>query len=178
MQLTLIGVALASVLSAPAFAANTITFSGEVTDQTCSAVVNGGTDPVVVLDSVPLADLDGAVGKSAGESAFTLTLTGCAAPATAAEHFTTLFQATNATAGGNMTNTAAAGASGVALQLLDGVGGARVRLGGGPVSAGDIVLATGQTSASHDYAVQYISEAATVTPGPVLGSVTYTIRYE
>ncbi|PXB92689.1 type 1 fimbrial protein, partial [Pseudomonas aeruginosa] len=26
--------------------------------------------------------------------------------------------------------------------------------------------------------VQYVSEAATVTPGPVLGAVTYTLRYE
>jgi major type 1 subunit fimbrin (pilin) len=178
-QLTILGVALASVLSVPAFAANTITFSGEVTDQTCSAVVNGGTDPVVVLDSVPLADLNGAAGKSAGESAFTLTLTGCAAPAGADEHFTTLFQATNPTAGGNLTNTAASGAGGVALQLLDGVAGTPVNLAGGAaVTAGDIVLTTGQTSASHDYAVQYIAEAASVTPGPVLGSVTYTIRYE
>ncbi|WP_421569531.1 fimbrial protein [Stenotrophomonas sp. PD6] len=178
MQLSLLGVVLASVLSAPAFAANTITFSGEVTDQTCAAVVNGGTDPVVVLDSVPLTDLNGAVGKSAGESAFTLTLTGCAA-SVVDEHFTTLFQATNPTAGGNLTNTAASGASGVALQLLDGVAGTPVNLAGGAaVSAGDIVLTAAQTSASHDYAVQYISEAATVTPGPVLGSVTYTIRYE
>ncbi|HBO2308958.1 TPA: type 1 fimbrial protein, partial [Pseudomonas aeruginosa] len=24
----------------------------------------------------------------------------------------------------------------------------------------------------------YVSEAATVTPGPVLGAVTYTLRYE
>ncbi|MCO3652294.1 type 1 fimbrial protein, partial [Pseudomonas aeruginosa] len=31
---------------------------------------------------------------------------------------------------------------------------------------------------SYDYAVQYVSEAATVTPGPVLGAVTYTLRYE
>ncbi|MBF3274407.1 type 1 fimbrial protein, partial [Pseudomonas aeruginosa] len=46
------------------------------------------------------------------------------------------------------------------------------------VPAGDIVLANGATSTSYDYAVQYVSEAATVTPGPVLGAVTYTLRYE
>ncbi|KST08177.1 fimbrial protein [Pseudomonas aeruginosa] len=132
--------------SGTAMAANTITFSGEVTDQTCQVAVNGFTDPTVILDSVPVSALDGAVGRSAGETAFTLQLTDCVAP-TADEHFTTLFQATNPSAAGK-------------------------------VPAGDIVLANGATSTSYDYAVQYVSEAATVTPGPVLGAVTYTLRYE
>ncbi|KSK18490.1 fimbrial protein [Pseudomonas aeruginosa] len=118
--------------SGTAMAANTITFSGEVTDQTCQVAVNGFTDPTVILDSVPVSALDGAVGRSAGETAFTLQLTDCVAP-TADEHL---------------------------------------------VPAGDIVLANGATSTSYDYAVQYVSEAATVTPGPVLGAVTYTLRYE
>ncbi|EJB8385485.1 type 1 fimbrial protein [Pseudomonas aeruginosa] len=158
--------------SGTAMAANTITFSGEVTDQTCQVAVNGFTDPTVILDSVPVSALDGAVGRSAGETAFTLQLTDCVAP-TADEHFTTLFQATNPSAAGNLVNTAASGATGVALQLLDSVGGNPVDL-----AAGDIVLANGATSTSYDYAVQYVSEAATVTPGPVLGAVTYTLRYE
>ncbi|KSL76791.1 fimbrial protein [Pseudomonas aeruginosa] len=152
--------------SGTAMAANTITFSGEVTDQTCQVAVNGFTDPTVILDSVPVSALDGAVGRSAGETAFTLQLTDCVAP-TADEHFTTLFQATNPSAAGNLVNTAASGATGVALQF-----------GGAAVPAGDIVLANGATSTSYDYAVQYVSEAATVTPGPVLGAVTYTLRYE
>ncbi|MEH0944749.1 fimbrial protein [Pseudomonas aeruginosa] len=172
--------------SGTAMAANTITFSGEVTDQTCQVAVNGFTDPTVILDSVPVSALDGAVGRSAGETAFTLQLTDCVAP-TADEHFTTLFQATNPSAAGNLVNTAAGGgvhqvpggATGVALQLLDSVGGNPVDLAGGAaVPAGDIVLANGATSTSYDYAVQYVSEAATVTPGPVLGAVTYTLRYE
>lgn len=164
--------------SGTAMAANTITFSGEVTDQTCQVAVNGFTDPTVILDSVPVSALDGAVGRSAGETAFTLQLTDCVAP-TADEHFTTLFQATNPSAAGNLVNTAASGATGVALQLLDSVGGNPVDLAGGAaVPAGDIVLANGATSTSYDYAVQYVSEAATVTPGPVLGAVTYTLRYE
>lgn len=178
-KLTLIGAVVASAVAGPALAANTISFSGEVTDQTCSAVINGSSDPVIILDSVSQADLNGAVGMFAGESAFTLSLTGCAAPSGSDQHFTTLFQAPNPTTSGNLTNTASAGASGVALQLLDAPGGARVDLAGGAaVSAGDIVLADGQTAVNYDYAVQYISEAATVTPGPVLGSVTYTVRYE
>lgn len=181
MKLHTTALAIAAALTVPgiAFAANTINFSGEVTDQTCSAVVDGNTDPTVILDSVPASALNGTVGMTTGETSFTLQLTGCAAPSGSDEHFTTLFQATNATASGNLTNTATSGATGVALQLLDGPSGTPVNLAGGAaVEVGDIVLTSGQTSASHDYAVQYISEATTVTPGPVLGSVTYTLRYE
>lgn len=181
MKLHATALAVAAALAVPgiALAGNTINFSGEVTDQTCSAVVDGNTDPTVILDSVPVSALTGGTGKTAGETSFTLQLTGCAAPSGADEHFTALFQATNATTAGNLTNTAAGGATGVALQLLDGPAGTPVNLAGGAAKeAGDIVLADGQTSASYDYAVQYYSEDATVTPGPVLGSVTYTLRYE
>lgn len=182
MKLQASALAIATLLAVPAIAsaANTITFNGEVTDQTCSAIVDGNTDPTVMLNSVPVSALNGTVGKTAGETSFTLQLTGCAAPGTGEEeHFSALFQATNATTAGNLTNTASGGATGVALQLLTAPGGTAVNLAGGAaVAAGDIVLAEGQASTSYDYAVQYVSEAATVTPGPVLGSLTYTLRYE
>ncbi len=173
--------ALATLIAAPgiASASNTINFSGEVTDQTCSAVVDGKTDPTVILESVPVSALTGTVGKSSGETKFTLRLTGCAAPTGTDEQFAVEFQAANSTTAGNLTNTASSGATGVALQLLDGAGGSPVNLAGGAaVRAGNIVLGAGQTSASYDYAVRYVAEAETVTPGPVLGSITYTLRYE
>ena len=130
------------------------------------------------MQSVPATALSGATGKSAGETKFTLRLTGCAKP-DANEQFTTLFQATNPTSLGNLTNTAANGATGVALQLLDAPGGSPVNLAGGAaVSAGQITLSSGQDSTSYDYAVRYVSEADAVIAGPVLGAVTYTLRYE
>ncbi|MBA6061152.1 fimbrial protein [Pseudomonas juntendi] len=181
MNIRAIAIAVAAIMTAPglASAANTITFSGEVTDQTCSAVVDGNTEPTVVMQSVPASALSGGSGKSAGETKFTLRLTGCAAPNGANEQFTTLFQAINPTSLGNLTNTAVNGATGVALQLLDGPGGNPVVLAGGEaVEAGKIVLSSGQTSTSYDYAVRYVSEKDTVTAGPVLSAVTYTLRYE
>ncbi|MBF8676516.1 type 1 fimbrial protein [Pseudomonas fulva] len=181
MNIRAIAFAAAATMAVPglANAANTITFSGEVTDQTCSAVVDGNTEPTVVMQSAPASALSGGTGKNTGETKFTLRLTGCAAPTDANEQFTTLFQATNPTSLGNLTNTATNGATGVALQLLDAPGGSPVNLAGGAaVSAGQIILSSGQTSTSHDYAVRYVSEAATVTAGPVLGTVTYTLRYE
>ncbi|AGI23096.1 fimbrial subunit CupA1 [Pseudomonas sp. ATCC 13867] len=180
MKLHATALAVAAIIVAPgiASASNTINFSGEVTDQTCSAVVDGNTDPTVILESVPTSAFSG-LGSVTGETTFTMQLTGCVAPSGASEHFTTLFQATNASAAGNLTNTAAGGATGVALQLLEAPGGSAINLAGGAaVEAGDIVLADGETSTTYDYAVQYVAEAATVTPGPVLGSVTYTLRYE
>lgn len=171
--------ALIAIVPGFAYSANTINFSGEVTDQTCSAVVDGNTDPTVILKSVPASELNGAVGKSTGETSFTLRLTGCAAPSTGQDKFSAEFQAANATAAGNLTNTASSGAGGVALQLLDAPGGTPVKFNGNAtVKAGNIILAAGQTSASYDYAVRYVSEAASVTPGPVLSSVMYTVRYE
>ncbi len=163
-----------------ALAANTITFTGEVTDQTCSVTVDGSTDPTVILNSVPVNALSGGPTSSAGETSFTVQLNNCIAPATASqEHFTALFQAVNPTEAGNLANTASGGATGVALQLLNAPGGTAVNLGGGAaVAAGDIILAEGQTSTRGDYAIQYVSEALSVTPGPVIGALNYTLRYE
>lgn len=56
----LISLANAMAMSASANASNVIRFNGEVTDQTCSAVINGGTDPTIVLNNVPVSDLYGA----------------------------------------------------------------------------------------------------------------------
>lgn len=162
-----------------AFAANTINFNGEVTSQTCSAVINGLAEPTVLLDSVSVDALHGNAGSVAGETPFSLRLTGCVASTTGDQHFATVFQAVNATTAGNLANTAVGGATGVALQLLDRAGGNRLNLAGNAaVRAGDIVLPSGQTTVSYDYAVRYVAEAVSVTPGPVLGSVTYTVRYE
>lgn len=160
------------------FAANTITFTGEVTDQTCQVEVNGSSSPIVILDSVPITALN-AVAQVAGATPFTLSLTNCAASTSTDETFRTLFQTMNATAAGNLPNTATGGAQGVSLQLLDSVGGNPIVLSSGAVvQGGNIVLKKGDTSASKDFAVQYYAETSGVTAGAVTGAVTYTIRYE
>ncbi|HEP8700366.1 TPA: type 1 fimbrial protein [Pseudomonas aeruginosa] len=165
-QATVLTIAAFLALPGIALAANTITFNGEVTDQTCSAVVDGRTDPTVILDSVPVSTLTGTVGKPAGETSFTLQLTNCAAPATGTdEHFAVMFQAVNPTTTGNLTNTAASGATGVALQLLEAPGGPPVNLASGAaVTAGDIVLAGGETSTSYFPTVEVTLERASLPP--------------
>ncbi|VTM12057.1 fimbrial subunit CupA1 [Pseudomonas aeruginosa] len=133
-----------------------------------------------MLNSVPVSALNGTVGKTAGETSFTLQLTGCAAPGTGEEeHFSALFQATNRDHRRQPDQYRQRRRHRRGPATAHGAGGTAVNLAGGAaVAAGDIVLAEGQTSTSYDYAVQYVSEAATVTPGPVLGSLTYTLRYE
>lgn len=179
-HITLTALASASALfflSHSAMAVNTITFDGEVTTQTCTVSVEGSTDPIILLSSIPQADLDGAVGTVGGETSFNISLTDCAAGASP-EIYTTRFVAVSPTTSGNLGNTAASGAADVALQILDGPGGNPVDFSNGAVNAGAIELAAGDTSASATYAVQYIAEAATVGVGPVTGAVMYTVRYE
>ncbi|MNZ14073.1 S-fimbrial protein subunit SfaA precursor [compost metagenome] len=167
-----------AVIAAPGFAsaANTILFKGEVTDQTCAVIVDGSANPTVLLDSAPVTDF-AAVNDTSTPTPFTITLKGCTPDPANPQNFTTEFLANNATTSGNMTNTAVGGATGVALQLLDGVGGAQVDLSAGAVEAGTIVLPAAATETSYQYEVQYVSEAA-VTPGAVEGAVTYAVRYE
>ncbi|MBO3277024.1 fimbrial protein [Pseudomonas schmalbachii] len=168
-----------AIIAAPGFAAaaNTIVFKGEVTDQTCVVAIDGSANPTVLLDSAPVSDF-AAVNDTSTPTPFTVSLTGCTVDAANPQNFTTEFLANNATASGNMLNTAAGGATGVALQLLDAVGGAQVDLSAGAVEAGTIVLPAGDTSTSYRYEVQYVSEAAAVTPGAVESAVTYAVRYE
>ncbi|WP_087111693.1 fimbrial protein [Halomonas citrativorans] len=176
VTLTALAVALLA-LPLSAMAVNTITFDGEVTAQTCTVNVEGSTDPVILLSSIPQTDLDGAVGKVGGETSFNINLVGCASGATA-ETYTTRFSPISPTTSGNLSNTAASGAADVALQLLDGPSGGVVDFSNGAVNAGAIELAAGDTTASGTYAVQYVAEAATVGVGPVTGAVMYTVRYE
>lgn len=173
-NLTLSALVLTALFGANAHANNTITFLGEVSDQTCEVAVNGNaTNPVVLLPTVSTADL-ASVGAVAGETPFTLSVSGCTVNATDALPIKTVFVANNVTASGNLVNTGTA--TNVALQILDSVGGTGVNLT--TVNTVDgLNVAAGASSASHDFAVQYISEAGTATAGTVVGVVQYAISY-
>ncbi|OOF24163.1 fimbrial protein [Salinivibrio sp. IB872] len=90
--------------STATYANNTITFTGEVTDQTCSVTVNDNvSNSVVLLESVSAAELANA-GDTAGQRMFTIGLTGCTAPG-ADTQLKTKFVGNNVTAAGNLGNT-------------------------------------------------------------------------
>jgi len=170
-----------AIAAAPVFAfasANTINFQGEVTDQTCDVAINGNAaNPTVLLPTVSSTSLATA-GSTNGVTTFTVGLTNCQAPTTTAQAIGTVFVGNQVTSAGNLGNTGTA--TNVALQLLDPAT---------PTSPFDLSntagvtvpglsLAAGDTTATHDFAVQYISEQGGATAGSVLGSVQYAVTYQ
>jgi major type 1 subunit fimbrin (pilin) len=180
-----------AIIAAPGLAAaatdpalGTITFQGMVTDQTCTATINGATgNATVTLPTVSSSLLSNA-NATAGSLPFTLGVTGCS---TSSVQQTVLarFQGVSVDANGNLTNTASGGATNVALQLLNSTGGAPIdlRASAANVFAGWNVAGTGislggAAAGTHDYAVQYISVPGGATAGRVVGATQYAITYQ
>lgn len=166
----------AALLSGAAFAesTNTLTFKGEVTEQTCSVSVNGSSaNPIVQLPTVSKNDL-ATPDSSIGLTTFTMGVSGCTADVSAVE-IKTLFIGTNVTSGGNLGNTGTA--TNVELQLLTDATGSTVINLNNPTAVAGITMLPAATSGEHDYAVQYYTSTGSVTPGTVVGVVQYAISY-
>lgn len=157
-------------------AGNTITFRGQVSDQTCQVAVDGTANPLVILPTVAKSTLS-ANAKVAGETPFTVSVSGCAASSSDDVPIKTAFAVNSATSGGNIVNVGSA--TNVSLQLLDKSGGNAVKLvGGAPTSVSGLVLPKGaDTTASHVFAVRYVAEGGAATAGSVVGSVQYSLDY-
>ncbi|WP_368880957.1 fimbrial protein [Shewanella algae] len=155
---------------------NTIYFVGEVVSETCQVSINGNAEsPIVLLPSVTAADLATA-GATAGETTFTLRLSGCSG---SAKTTATRFVGNSVDADGNLVapDTGATGyAKNVALQLLDAPGGNPVNLSS-PSTIDGVILADGEKEGEVQYAVQYVSVAGNATAGIVTGSVQYSVTY-
>lgn len=152
---------------------NTITFTGQVSAQTCAVAVNGkAASPVILMPTVSATALS-AVGSTAGETSFTVSVTGCTAPSSSLA-IKTAFLGNNVTSAGNLAN--AGTATNVQVQLLDAAGGSAVVLNG-ITSVSGLTLASGATSASHDFAVRYISEAGSAAAGTVSTTAQYALDY-
>ncbi|SNY63888.1 fimbrial protein [Enterobacter sp. CC120223-11] len=167
-------IALLFAQAANADSANTITFKGEVTEQTCEVTVNGvNARPVILLPSVAKSELATA-SSSAGLTPFTLGVTGCTVDEDALD-IKTVFVASNMTERGNIANTGTA--QNVELQLTtDNAGTTPVDLRNAGGVAG-ITVAAGSTSGEHDFAVQYFSPNGGATAGTVMGTVQYAVSY-
>lgn len=162
----------AFLASGVASANNTITFNGEVTDQTCSVMVNGNdSNPIVLLETVAAAQLEEA-GSTAGAKTFSVGITGCTAPQAQVD-VTTVFVANGVTDNGNLLSTGTA--ENVALQIMDTEGNP-VNLSSEANLSG-LVLEADSTSASAEFGVAYISENGNATPGSVTGALQYSVVY-
>ncbi|ERK10151.1 fimbrial protein [Serratia fonticola] len=162
------------VLSSAVLADNTIKFQGEVADQTCDISINGNAStPLILLPTVSTTAL-ATSGATAGQTPFTIGLTGCTASASTVA-IKTVFVGNNLTADGRMGNTGTAGK--VSLQLVDPAAPTVPLDLTGQTGAAGLSLAANATSATYDFAVEYYSEG-TATPGSVLGSVQYSVSYQ
>jgi len=162
--------------------ATTITFTGRVSDQTCSVSVDGksGSDVTVKLPNVKATDFVG--GGAVGTTAFDVKITGCDPASAVEEKYALTFKSNNLTTNGALTNIASSGAGNVAVQLAKNAAGTEtINLGNADESVIELTLPAGDTDALQPMAAQYIkvdsNPTAGVTAGPVKASVEYTLSY-
>jgi major type 1 subunit fimbrin (pilin) len=165
-----------AVMSASALAAsdNTINFQGEVTAETCSVSVNGNdATPVVLLPTVSTTELN-ASGSTAGQTTFTVGVSGCTGDSSATTKVSTVFVGNNVSASGNLSNTGTA--TNVEVQILDPQS-AVVDLTSGYTGSGDLTLQAGESAGSATYFAQYYA-TGTATAGTVAASLQYAVTYQ
>ncbi|MEQ4530796.1 MAG: fimbrial protein [Mixta sp.] len=172
-SLALLFSSLLAAQSAMAVSNNTISFQGEVTDETCSVAVNGnGSTPVILLPTVSKSALI-ASGDTAGQVTFDIGLTGCTGGATETT-MSTVFVGNQVTSNGNLGNTGTA--KNVEVQILDTAGKA-INLTNGFTGSGDLKLAAAAKSTSATYTAQYYATAA-ATAGTVNATLQYAVSYQ
>lgn len=177
-----LGILLSATASASAFAAsdNTITFQGEVADQTCQVTINGNAgSPVVLLPTVNAADLANS-GKTAGDTTFEIGVSGCTANETDDIKISTVFVGNLVTTAGNLGNTGTA--KNVEIQIKNDKGAIDFSQGT-YTGAGDLTITAStdadnpNTSATHEYIASYYS-TGTAGIGSVAGSLQYAVSYQ
>lgn len=190
------GHALAVDLVPPAYSDNTVTFLGQVTDQTCVMTINGQEiKPVVLLPTVPRSDFTNA-GDVTGDTDFVVAVSGCTitpTPETRAagdgvndilyegDAISTVFVA-HETRETNLLNVldvdGGTGAKNVDINIVD-TRGNDIDFTGPFHGGGDLVLdATGSASAT--YTAQYIAQEAfaDLSSGYVRASMQYALSYD
>ena len=159
----------------------TIDFTGKITASTCDSTVTGdGGENKVILPEVAVSSF---TGETAGRTSFDITLTGCTL--TGDTGVSAYFEpdATNVDpATGHLNNTdAAAAATGVSLQLVDGTSGNAIKAGDdSQISGNSYVTPIPATDgkATIPYFVEYFKIGTDVAAGAVVGKVTYSLMYK
>ncbi|MDM2751686.1 type 1 fimbrial protein [Citrobacter sp. Cs237] len=152
----------------------TITFTGEITASTCDVDIDGnGPSATITMPTISAANLD-ADAKTAGDTAFYISLSNCTGILKTASAF---FEAgTNVNTNGRLTNTGSA--KNVDIQLLDVTKNSSVINIGSPEqinNAGYVDVAGG--SALVPYISRYYATGKS-DPGTVQTAVTYSIQYK
>jgi major type 1 subunit fimbrin (pilin) len=170
-----------AVLPGTALATPTVTFQGEVTDQTCVVSINGETNSVVMLPTVSVSDFSSTLadGQTAGLTPFTVSISECLPPQSSLD-VTTKFLGydvdTNTGVLGNRATTDPA--VGFGIQLTTSSDGTTPVFLSGQTSVPGLVLPAGESSTSHTFGAQYyVIDANSATPGKVTAVAEYTLSY-
>lgn len=173
-----------ATVSGSAFAAMpTVTFQGEVTSQTCSVTINEETNAVVLLPTVSASDFGAtpAEGQTAGLTPFTVTVTGCTAPAAGSGPLPikTRFRGLDVGDSGVLGNRATTDAAvGYGIQLTTTDAGTTPVVLSGITDVPGLSLPEGDTSTSHTFGARYyVIDAASVSPGAITAVAEYTLSY-
>ncbi|WP_380180256.1 fimbrial protein [Kalamiella sp. sgz302252] len=167
--------------SAQAASTGVIEFNGLLTESTCNVdSVNGtaGADGEVTLPPLDISTLP-AQDSTAGDTAFTIELSGCTNASTVAAYF----QAdTQVNTNGRLTNTTTNGAN-VTLQLLDYADAAdsnnnAITIGSDAQSNSTEFVDATSGVATLKYGVRYFAENGAATAGTVTSSVVYALMYK
>ncbi|MHA6427134.1 fimbrial protein [Escherichia coli] len=159
----------------------TITFNGELTANTCDAVVdNQNADAIVTLPTVGINQLENQ-GQTAGRTGFNIALSNCASALTAASAFFAAGPSVDF-ASGHLKNTdeSDGGAKLVSLQLRDeapGAGSKIIQAGNGNQATGTQYVDVISGTANLPYSVEYFADG-TATAGNVTSNVVYFIQYK
>lgn len=179
-SLTIISILIGLNFTTNAATSGTINFSGMVTDTTCDVAINGQNgDTTVTLPIVPTSEL-ASIGKTTGQTNFTMTLENCVLGQQGENTVSAFFQAgaTVDNNSGRLKQTSASGAENVSLQLLDGTNGNVIFVGNSnQMESNYFANIRENTAIKLPYSVRYYAEGP-VTSGIVTSSVVYNLQYK
>ncbi len=153
----------------------TITINGLVAANTCAVAVTGGSGNTITLPTVFSTSLS-AAGNTAGNTPFSINLTGCDKNLTSVY---TWWTGGNIVAGdGNLKNTLTTNnATNVEVRLLNGDS-STINLAGGQGAQNSKSATFSSQAATLNYIAQYYALAGGATAGQVSTSVSFTLVYQ
>ncbi|MEP7185102.1 MAG: fimbrial protein [Rhodanobacter sp.] len=150
----------------------TIAINGQVNAATCTVAVTGTSGSTVTLPTVATTVL-ATSGNTAGQTAFSVGLTGCSSGVTKAA---TYFEAGPTVNAAGRLNNSTSGAANVNVQLVNSDGTTPIVIGSAAPSSGVGSFAVASGSATLNYFARYYATGA-AGAGAVSTSVTFSMVY-
>lgn len=179
MKSKLLGIAL--LFPMVAFADNTVTFLGEVSDSTCDVTINGASGNISVLLPTTTVTALSTAGATTEATPFNFVVSGCTAASQSNVGMRLVPLST--TTSGTLTNIASTStaAAGVAIQIVDGSTSTPIDFSDGEYSTTTQTIPSSSTGTlTFPFTARYYSLATTavpVTSGKVESQLQYALTY-